>query len=196
MADILQGVGIPVDLHHAVLVDAVDRPVGPPPDLLAALHGDGAEGLLHRHHLGKAGHVQDLVDLGAHVHDPQRRAGLFQAQEHPEPGAGDIVQARRIQGQRLAHPAVQLHKHLFFHLGGVVGIDPSAQPDPPCLGFHSYLPRLASWVSRPSGKAGHRPVLAEEQHHTDERAKPDCRACSSVCRMPSMYRNPPHPAHA
>ena len=123
MLDIGQRVGVFIDLDDIILVDAVDLAVGAAADLLAALHRNLAVGLFHRHHLGKAGHIEDLIDLGIDVDDLQRRAAFFQPQDHAETGAGDILQVCRVQNDLLRISAGELGQDVLFHRGGIVGID-------------------------------------------------------------------------
>ena len=129
MLDVSQRVGVVVDLDHVILVDAVDGAVGAAADLLAALNGYHAVSLFHLHHFRKAGHVQDLVYFGVDVDDAQIRTGLFQAQDHPQSGAGDILQLFRIQHHGRGAAVGQLGEDLLFDLRRVIGVDPSLQID-------------------------------------------------------------------
>ena len=123
MLDIGQRVGVFIDLDDVILVDAVDLAVGAAADLLAALHRNHTVGFFHRHHFGKAGHIEDLIDLGIDVDDLQRRAAFFQPQDHAETGAGDILQVCRVQNDLLRISAGELGQDVLFHRGGIVGID-------------------------------------------------------------------------
>ena len=127
--NILQRVGVLIDLHHVVLVDAVELAVGAAADLLAALDGHHTVGLLHGHHLGKAGHVQDLVDLGADIDDAHGGLGFPNAQQHPQPGAGNVFQFSRVQHEGSLVPLFYLLQNALLHGGGVVGINSSVQLD-------------------------------------------------------------------
>ena len=63
MLDIRKRVRIIINFYYIVLVNPVNGTVGTAADLLTALNGNQAVGLFHRHHLGKACHIQDLIDL-------------------------------------------------------------------------------------------------------------------------------------
>ena len=93
--DLLQGVGVPVDLYHFVGADAVHLPVGAAADDRAPGHAEAPEGFADLHKLREARHVEDLVDLRGDVDDLCRRDGLPDAQKQPQAGAGE-------EGQLLA----------------------------------------------------------------------------------------------
>ncbi len=123
MLNILERLGVVVDLDHAVLVDAVDRAVCAVADLLCAGNGYDAIGLLHGHHFREAGHIEDLVDLGIDVDDPQLRMLLSNAQDHTQPGGGDIFQVLRVEYEIRLSRDLRLERLL--HLRGVGGVNPA-----------------------------------------------------------------------
>ena len=129
MLDVSKRVGIVVNLDDIVLVDAVDRAVCAAADLLASLHIDDAIGLFHRHHLGEAGHIQDLIDLGVDVDDAQIRIFLFQPQYHTQTRAGDILQLLRIQHDGCCTFRRQLGEDLLLDLRSVIGVNTAGKGD-------------------------------------------------------------------
>ena len=85
--DLIERIGVVVDLDDIIPVDPVHRAVGALADHFAALDRDNAICFFHRHHLGEAGHLEDLVDLGVHPRDRQIFVFFAQPQDHPEAGA-------------------------------------------------------------------------------------------------------------
>ena len=71
MPDLVQAVRILVYFYDRIRIDPVNDPVRPLSDHLASVDRDAPVGPLHRHHLGKTGHVQDLIDFRGCIADPQ-----------------------------------------------------------------------------------------------------------------------------
>ena len=118
-----EGVHVLVDLDHRVPVDAVYDAVGATADLLAALDGHRPIRLFHRHHRGKPGHFQYVVDPGADVYDPQLGVCLSHMQDRPQAGAGYILQAGGVQHDSALSRAGQLRHDILFDPGRVFGVD-------------------------------------------------------------------------
>ena len=126
--DLLQRVGIVVDLHDVVHVDPVNGAVSTASDLLASFDGHDPVGLVHLHHLREAGHVKDLIDLGTDIADPDLRMLSAQPQQYAQACAGDVLQLLRVDLHRTGRSFFGDPEDLLLRLRGISRVNAPGKP--------------------------------------------------------------------
>ena len=136
--NVRQRVGVIIDLHNRIGVDAVDLAVGALTDDLAAVDGDAAVGLRDRHHLGEARHLENLIHVGGGVDHLHAGEALAQAQQHAQARGGNVLQLAQIERERTSGIIAERGGGLLLRLGGVRAGDPAGelQNGHAVFGFH------------------------------------------------------------
>ena len=128
VVDLRERVVVLINLYDRVGVDAVNLAVRAFADHLAPVYAQLAVGLGDGHHLGEAGHVENLIDVGGSVDDLRVRVRFFQTQNDAQTGAGNIGELCRVEDP-CAGKAGGGASNRFFRFGGVGGINPAIQKE-------------------------------------------------------------------
>ena len=171
---------------YVLIVDPDDRlPVQAADHSAAALSDDFIiprldvpEGFFHLEQSPKAGHVQNVIDLGRHIDDVDLRLLLAEFQKRAEPRTRDILQSFRIQRRKTFRMLLPDPDKFCGDLLCIIRIDLHSKKDRQsvfrCTEVHSIPP---------SEKAYHRPV------RTSMRAFPNAGLLfvSGCPRSPAAY---------
>ena len=120
-----QCIGLIVDLYNGVFIQAVDLAVGPLPYHFASFDRKLAVTFGDRNHLGKACHLENLVDCRRCVDDLELRKLLPEPQNNTESSTGYVFKVFGIKCHRRCLAILQFFQELLFHRGCIAGINPA-----------------------------------------------------------------------
>lgn len=132
-----QGVGIEIYFDNGIRIQPVYLAIGPLTDHLAALHRKLTICLFHRHHFGKARHLQNFVYAGLGMDDPEPRLVFPEAKDDTQPGAGDIIQLFRIQNDLSFRISLPKGQNLRLSLERISGINMANERNNAVVFYHS-----------------------------------------------------------
>jgi len=159
--DVVPGAAAVVDLDDGLVVETKDLAVAALADRLQALDGELPAAAPHVHHLGEAGHIEDLEDLCRGVVDGDVEASLDQTHHHAQPRARDVFERARVEQNRVASAPIEYPHERFLDLARVGGVDACRQHDGDLIAVHEVVHAHILHPMRPASPHVQRRILTE-----------------------------------